>query len=98
MIQPSPYSDTTPSPRIKKALGITLDLIQRRDDMRQLLGDHYKEAVLPFRHVVRGIASKEGISLTDAGLSLAKTMDATGHNASLVFAAIVDECEARCDA
>ncbi len=95
MSQPSPYSDTAPSPRIKKALGITLNLMQRRDDMRSLLGERYDEAVLPFRHVVRGIAAKEGISLTDAGLGLAKTMDAAGHDTSLVFAAVVDECEAR---
>ncbi len=95
MSQPSPYSDTAPSPRIKKALGITLDLMQRRDDMRQLLGDRYEKAVLPYRQVVHGLATQESISLTDAGLRIAKDMESRGIDLSLVFAAVVDECEAR---
>lgn len=94
MMQPSPYSDDSISPDTKRALGITLDLMQRRDDMRRLLGDRYDKTVLPYRQVVRGLAAKEGISLTDAGLKIAKNMDAAGHDPSCVFAALVDECEA----
>lgn len=93
--QPSPYSDNTPSPHRMAAEKLTLGLVCRRNDIRRLFGARYVKAVLPFRQVIRGIASSEGISLADAGLKIARDLDAAGYDPSCAIAAMVDEIEGK---
>jgi len=78
----------------KQALSLTLDMIQRRDDLMRLLGDDYKWRAMEARRVLRGMATNAGKPLADVALTVAKGMSAAGHDPSIVIAAFVDECEA----
>jgi len=77
-----------------KALKISADMIQRRYDVRMLLGDKYAENVEVARRVIRGVAKDGGLTISSAALSVAKNMSASGLDPSLVIAAFVEECGA----
>lgn len=76
-------------------IALASDLKQRRDDMRMLLGDGYASEVATYRLVLRGKTTESGAPIADVALGLARELDAAGHDPSMVFAALVDECESR---
>ena len=76
-----------------KAAKLSADMIQRRDDMRHLLGSKYAAHCAEARAIISAIAKRDGVGTTEAALSVAKAMDKAGHDPSMVIAALVDECE-----
>ena len=72
---------------------LAANMTQRRDDMRRLLGAHYKASSLAARSVIFAVALEDGIGIAEAGLKVAKRMSAAGVDPSIVIAAVVDECE-----
>ena len=75
------------------AVKLTLGMIQRRDDIRQLLGDGYQEQASVARAILRGISAERGVTLTDAALDLCIEMGDAGEPSHIVIAALVDELE-----
>jgi hypothetical protein len=69
------------------------DLIQRRDDMRRLLGTRYSEQVETARAILRGSAKEHGQELTAEALVIARKMNQAGVSPNLIFAALVEELE-----
>lgn len=72
-------------------LQLSVKLIQRRDDLKLILGNKY-DTDMP-RAIILGVAKEDNIRLGDAALKVARHMSKAGHDPSLVFAAFVDECE-----
>lgn len=77
-----------------KSLGLTADMIQRRDDMRRLLGPAYLARSGEARAVIRGVAKARDIDITAAALKIAKQMSGDGHDPSIIIAGLVEELEA----
>ncbi len=75
-----------------KAFKLTADLIQRRDDLKRIMGPAYDTEVV--RAILRGCAKEHNRSLADEALLIAKKMDRNNLDPSIIFAALVDECEA----
>lgn len=80
---------------LEAAIKLSAEMIQRRDDLRRLLGASYQENVTAARQILTGYARENGLKLAIAALDIAKAMDARRLDPSLVFAALVEECEAR---
>jgi hypothetical protein len=76
------------------ALALTPDLIQRRDDLRALLGSTYGPLVALARKLLRRMAEQCDIPLMEAAQRLARDMDEQGVDTGLLIAALVEECEA----
>lgn len=76
------------------AIALSASLIQRRNDLRTLLGEKYEPAVKAYRLAIRNCAKCWDSSLADTALRIAEDMHAAGHDPNLVFAALVDESEA----
>lgn len=73
------------------------DLMQRRDDYKRLcglLGREYDKHISEIRAIIRGVAAGDGTQITQAALKVARRMSDAGHDPSMVFAALVEECEA----
>lgn len=75
------------------AIKLTADLIQRRDDMRQILGDRYRAEVTETMSILRAVSKEWKLPITETALALAKGISNAGHNPSIVFAALVEELE-----
>ncbi len=75
------------------AIKLTADLIQRRNDMRVLLGPRYEQQVTEARGVLRGCAMDWRMDLAETALEIGRKMDAAGVDPSVIFAALVDEAE-----
>lgn len=75
------------------ALRVTADLVELRDFLRKLLGNSYQSEVAPVRVTLRGLAEERKMDLAKVALDLGRQMDHAGHDPSIVFAALVDECE-----
>ena len=79
-----------------QAINLSAALIQRRDEMRTLLGARYATEVMAVRQMLCDLESKyPSHDLAAITLEWSKQVDASGHNPNLIFAAFVDECEAR---
>lgn len=74
-----------------KAIKLTAALIQRRDDMRRLLGERYAKRVADARAILRGAAAERKLDLADAALQICRELDAKGVDPSIIMAALVDE-------
>lgn len=66
-----------------------------RDSMKTLLGPRYTEDVNVARQVLRGYATAHKLGLAEAALAIGKEMDAAHQSPDLIFAAFVDEVEAK---
>jgi hypothetical protein len=77
------------------AIQLSADLIQRRDDMRLLLGEGYAAHISEARAVLRGVASEDDVNLFEAALGIAHNMAGEGYDPSIILAALVDESEGR---
>ena len=77
------------------AIQLTADLKRHRDDMRRILGERYTETIQPYREVLRGAVNQTGLPIAQVALRIAADMDAQGIDPSCVFAAFVDEVNAR---
>lgn len=80
------------------AVTLTVQMIERRDDMRRLLGDRYAREIAGARAVLRGVANSERIGIAAAALKIAQGMAAAGVDPGLMIAALVDEAQERGDA
>jgi hypothetical protein len=72
---------------------LAADLMQRRNDLRQLLGDKYEATVSDYRAALRGLTAQEKRPIAEVCLRHAKKMERHGHDPSMWFAALVEECE-----
>lgn len=77
-----------------KVLRLTIDMIQRRDDMRRLLGQNYAVQANQSRQILRSAVIAWDLPIAECALKIAKNMSDHGHDPSIVIAALVDECEA----
>lgn len=77
-----------------KALKLTADLIELRDNMKLLLGSKYTEEISTVRSILRGSAREHNTNLAEEALSISRRMTKERHDPAMVFAALVDECEA----
>ena len=69
------------------AFDLTLAMIQRRDNIRQLLGDGYQEQAAIARSILRGISAERGVTLTDAALYAAAFVDSVPEALALALRA-----------
>ena len=76
-----------------KAIELTAALMQRRDDMKRLMGANYKANSDLYRSVLRNVCADSGVDLAHAALDIGRKMDAKGIDPSMIFAAFVDESE-----
>lgn len=76
------------------AMQLTADLIQRRDDLRRILGEYYGPTVADYRAVLRGLTAEEQRPIAEVCLKHARRMEAAGHDPNMWFAALVEECGA----
>ncbi len=74
-------------------LKLTRDVIQRRDDMRMLLGDHYEQSAREYRAILRAAVSAWNMPIAECVVKISKDMSAAGEDPSMVIAAFVDEVE-----
>lgn len=74
---------------------LTLQMIERRNDMQRLLGTAYMDQVGAARAVLVGVAAERKIPLAKAALQIAQELVAAGAPPDLMIAALVDEAEAR---
>lgn len=82
------------SQHMLKAARLTVDMIERRNGLRLLLGDNYAAHVDVAKSLVRSVSLREGKSIVAAGLALCQEAIKGGHNAvSVLVAATVDLCE-----
>lgn len=72
---------------------LTAELVQRRDDVRTLLGSGYNENSTMARSILRGAMEQLNLGLGEAALYLAKDMESREQDPSIFFAAFVEECE-----
>lgn len=70
-------------------------MIERRDDMKRLLGKQYGHQVSVARAILRGVAAERRLPLAKAALELAREMSNARHNPSIIIAALVDEAQER---
>jgi len=78
---------------LDSALSLTTNLLQRRNDLRRLLGERYPEQVAVARKVLCGYAAEHKLDLAKAALTIGKQMDQAGQSPNLIFAAFVEECQ-----
>ena len=78
---------------LTKALGITLDMIERRDQVRRLWGDRYEAKVAPAKAMIKKYADRHGKSLAATALDLCRPELYRGISVGIIVAALVDLCE-----
>lgn len=78
-----------------RAATLTRNLVQRRADMKRLLGDKYEEQSKEARVVLVWYAKERNLDLMVAALAICKAMSKAGHDPSIIMAALVDELEVR---
>lgn len=80
---------------ILKAASITSEMIDRRDTLKRLYGDRYAERTKDARVIVHGIAKRDGKSILEAALWIARRAveDGNGGAVNVVIAVAVDLCE-----
>lgn len=75
---------------------LSVELLKRRNDMRRLLGDKYKDESDGIRIFLPAIHERfGGKNLLASVIAQAKEMRAAGHRTDMLFCAYVDEVEAR---
>lgn len=79
----------------ENAILLTAKMIQRRNDMRRILGTAYKGQSDTVRAIIRGVAKENGESLPKAALRIAREMSGKGVEPAIVIAGLVDELEGR---
>ena len=81
-----------------ESIALTMEMIERRDGLRQLLGAQYAEDVEIARAVLRGVAAEGGIGIAKAALQIGQRMAAAGVDPGIMIAALVDEAQERGEA
>jgi hypothetical protein len=81
--------------KLLKAIKITEEMIERRDYLRAVAGDHYADVTKNPRRIVQVIARQRKISLVKACMEICEQAFRDGHGAAIppVIAATVDLCE-----
>lgn len=77
-----------------KSAKLTVEMIQRRDDMRALLGENYAQNSMECRKILRAAVAAWGMPVVECALKIAKDMSDGSNDPSMVIAALVDELEA----
>ena len=77
------------------AFQLGVDLIRRRDEVKQLLGQRYADELLVARAVLCGVANERKLGIAAAALAVGKQMAAAGVDPSIMVAALVEEAQAR---
>lgn len=75
------------------AAKLSVAMIQRRDDLRVILGPQYEPEVGETRTILRTLTALREKDIAAVALEMASEMDQAGHDPSIVIAALVDECE-----
>jgi hypothetical protein len=68
-----------------KSAKLTIDMIQRRDDMRLLLGSNYAAQSEECRKILRAAVKAWNMPIMGCALKIAKDMNDHGHDPSMVF-------------
>lgn len=74
------------------AMDVGLKLLERRRDVRRILGESYATRIAPYREAIRDVAKARGLPLIQAAMLIAK--GDTDLGASYTLAALADVLEA----
>lgn len=78
-----------------QAVALTIKMIERRDEIRRLLGAGYQDQVAMARRVLVGVSTEKRVDLAAAALAIARDMVKAGAPPDLMICALVEEAEAR---
>lgn len=78
-----------------QAVALTMKMIERRDEMRRLLGVGYQDQVAMARRVLVGVSAEKRVDIAAAALAIGRDMVNAGAPPDLMICALVDEAEAR---
>ena len=74
---------------------VSVEMVSRRDRLKELYGDQYANATKDARRIVQGIAERDGKTLLSAGVWVCEQaiLGGNGGVVKFVIAATVDLCE-----
>jgi hypothetical protein len=85
----------TELPHYLRAVKLTADMVERRDLLKRLHGDKYRERTERARSIIKAVAQRDGVGVVEAAMNICKKAAEDGHGEAItvVVAALVDLCE-----